>query len=51
MLWLVLLRIVLLAVLGCALVKLLLIVAASLALIWLIGFFASGAEGARWYRW
>jgi hypothetical protein len=50
MLWLVLLIVIAFIVLG-FFVKLLLIVAAVLALIWLIGFFVSGAEGARWYRW
>jgi hypothetical protein len=32
-------------------VKLLLWIAIILAIIWLIGFFVRGAEGARWYRW
>ena len=32
-------------------VKILWIVAAVLLAIWLIGFFARGAAGARWYRW
>jgi hypothetical protein len=50
MLWFVLLLVVLLAVLGFAVVKWLLIIAAIMALLWLIGFFARGAE-ARWYRW
>jgi hypothetical protein len=27
------------------------ILAAIVLLVWLIGFFARGAEGARWYRW
>jgi len=31
-------------------VKWLFIVAAVLAIVWLLGFFASGPE-ARWYRW
>lgn len=32
-------------------VHLLWIVAAIVLALWLIGFFARGAEGARWYRW
>jgi hypothetical protein len=32
-------------------VKVLWIVALVLLAIWLIGFFARGVEGARWYRW
>jgi hypothetical protein len=32
-------------------VKILWIVAAIVLVIWLVGFFARGAEGARWYRW
>jgi len=48
---LVLLVIVVLFVLGFAVVKFLIWVAIVLALIWLIGFFVSGAEGSRWYRW
>jgi Family of unknown function (DUF5670) len=27
------------------------IVAVVLLVLWLIGFFARGVEGARWYRW
>jgi hypothetical protein len=50
MLWLVLLIVIAFIVLG-FLVKLLFIVAAIAALIWLIGFFVRSAEGARWYRW
>jgi hypothetical protein len=26
-------------------------VAVILLVVWIIGFFARGAEGARWYRW
>ena len=37
--------------LGFFVVKLLIWVAIILAIIWLIGFFVRGAEGARWYRW
>ena len=51
MLWLVLAIVIVLAILGFAVVKWLLIIAAILALIWLIGFFVRGVEGARWYRW
>jgi hypothetical protein len=31
--------------------KLLWILAAIILALWLIGFVARGAEGARWYRW
>ena len=48
---LVLLIVLALFVLGFWVVKLLLWVAIILGLIWLIGFFARGAGGARWYRW
>ena len=48
---LVLLLILILFVVGFAAVKLLIWVAISLAVLWLIGFFGRGAEGARWYRW
>jgi hypothetical protein len=51
MLWLVLALVILFAILGGFVLKWLLIIAAIMALIWLIGFFARGAEGARWYRW
>ena len=37
--------------LGAFAVKFLLWVAIILAIVWLIGFFVRGAEGARWYRW
>ena len=47
----VLVLILLLFVLGAFAVKFLLWVAIILAIIWLIGFFVRGAEGARWYRW
>ena len=46
----VLLLVILLFVLG-AFVKLLLIVAAIVLVIWLLGFAARSAGGARWYRW
>ena len=38
-------------VVGFAVVKFLIWVAIVLAIIWLIGFFIRGVEGARWYRW
>jgi hypothetical protein len=38
-------------VVGFAAVKFLIWVAIILAIIWLIGFFVRGVEGARWYRW
>jgi fatty acid desaturase len=49
----VLLIIVLLALLGllASALKVLLYIALILAIIWLIGFFVRGSEGARWYRW
>jgi len=49
---LVLLLVILLFGVGAfAAVKLLLWIAIILAIIWLIGFFVRGSEGARWYRW
>ena len=48
---LVLLVVLLLFVIGFAVVKFLIWVAIVLAIIWLIGFFVRGVEGARWYRW
>ena len=48
---LVLLVILALFVLGFAVVKFLIWVAIVLAIIWVIGFFVRGIEGARWYRW
>jgi hypothetical protein len=47
----VLLLILVLFGLGFAVVKFLIWVAIILAIVWLIGFFVRGAEGARWYRW
>jgi hypothetical protein len=38
-------------VVGFAAVKFLIWVAIILGIIWLIGFFVRGVEGARWYRW
>ena len=46
-----LLIVIILFVLGFAAVKFLIWVAIVLAIIWLIGFFVRGVEGARWYRW
>ena len=46
-----LLIILALFVVGFAAVKLLIWIAIILAIIWLIGFFVRGVEGARWYRW
>jgi hypothetical protein len=51
MLWIVLALVILLAILGFAVIKWLLIIAVIMALVWIIGFFARGVEGARWYRW
>ena len=48
---LVLLVILILFVVGFAGVKLLIGFAIILAILWLIGFFVRGADGARWYRW
>jgi hypothetical protein len=48
---LVLLIVIALFIIGFAVVKFLIWVAIVLAIIWLIGFFVRGAEGARWYRW
>jgi hypothetical protein len=45
-----LLLVIVLFVVGFTAVKFLIWVAIVLGLIWLIGFFARGAE-ARWYRW
>jgi type II secretory pathway component PulF len=43
--------IVILAILGFAVTKFLLIIAAIVLALWIIGFFVRAAEGARWYRW
>ena len=48
---LVLLVVLLLFVVGVWVVKFLIWVAIVLAIIWLIGFFVRGIEGARWYKW
>ena len=46
-----LLVVIVLFVVGFAVVKFLIWVAIILAILWLIGFFVRGVEGARWYRW
>jgi hypothetical protein len=46
-----LLLILVLGGIGLAVAKFLLWVAVILFVLWLIGFFVRGAEGARWYRW
>jgi hypothetical protein len=38
-------------ILGFAVIKFLIWVAIVLAILWVIGFFVRGVEGARWYRW
>jgi hypothetical protein len=48
---LLLLLILILGGVGYAVAKILLWIAVILLVIWLIGFFVRGAEGARWYRW
>jgi F0F1-type ATP synthase assembly protein I len=45
----ILLLIIVFAVLGFTVVKFLLWIALILAILWVIGFFIRGAEGARWY--
>jgi hypothetical protein len=47
----ILLLILILGGVGIAVAKLLLWIALILLVIWIIGFFARGPEGARWYRW
>jgi hypothetical protein len=48
---LLLLLILILGGVGIAATKLLLWIALFLLVVWIVGFFARGAEGARWYRW
>ncbi|TMK95694.1 MAG: hydrophobic protein, partial [Actinobacteria bacterium] len=48
---LVLLLVIAFLLLGFWVVKWLLILAVIVALLWIVGFFVRGAEGARWYRW
>jgi hypothetical protein len=43
--------IIILAIIGFAVTKFVLIIAAIVLVLWLLGFVARGAEGARWYRW
>ena len=38
-------------VLGFWVVKFLIWIALILAVVWVIGFFVRGIDGARWYRW
>ena len=47
----VLLLILILGGVGLAVAKLLLWIALIMLAIWVVGFFARGAGGARWYRW
>jgi hypothetical protein len=47
----VLLLILILGGVGLAAAKLLLWIALILLVVWILGFFARGVEGARWYRW
>ena len=47
----VLLLILILGGVGLAVAKLLLWIALIMLVLWVIGFFVRGAEGARWYRW
>jgi hypothetical protein len=48
---LILLLILILGGVGIAFVKLLLWIALIMLALWIVGFFARGAGGARWYRW
>ena len=47
----VLLLILILGGVGFAVLKLLFWIALIMLVLWIIGFFVRGAEGARWYRW
>ena len=51
LLLIVLLLILILGGIGLAVAKLLLWIALIMLVLWIIGFFVRGAEGARWYRW
>jgi hypothetical protein len=51
LLLIVLLLILILGGFGLAVLKLLFWIALIMFVLWLIGFFVRGAEGARWYRW
>ena len=48
---LILLLILILGGVGIAVAKVLLWIALIMLAIWVVGFFARGAGGARWYRW
>jgi hypothetical protein len=47
----VLLLILIVGGIGLAVLKLLFWIALIMLVLWIIGFFVRGAEGARWYRW
>jgi hypothetical protein len=51
LLLIVLLLILILGGLGLSVLKLLFWIALIMLVLWVIGFFVRGAEGARWYRW
>lgn len=51
LLLIVLLLILILGGIGLAVAKVLLWIALIMLVLWIIGFFVRGAEGARWYRW
>jgi hypothetical protein len=51
LLLIVLLLILILGGVGLAVTKLLLWIALIMLVLWVVGFFVRGAEGARWYRW
>jgi len=51
LLLIVLLLILILGGVGLAVAKLLLWIALIMLVLWVVGFFVRGAEGARWYRW
>lgn len=51
LLLIVLLLILILGGVGLAVAKVLLWIALIMLVLWVIGFFVRGAEGARWYRW
>ena len=47
----ILLLILILGGVGLSAAKLLLWIALIMLVLWIVGFFVRGAEGARWYRW
>jgi hypothetical protein len=51
LLLIVLLLILIVGGVGLAALKLLFWIALIMLVLWVIGFFVRGAEGARWYRW